>query len=82
MCASCTGNLQNRSVPMCREAGHTLVRAHDAMQLIVSRLKPAIHESLLMLKDAMTVRAGIKQRVDCTISSLGKFMEELKTKVF
>jgi len=83
VCATCTSansNTNITSLSACREAGHTLVRAQDAIALIVTKLRPIIQESISALQDAMATRADIKRRVEYTMASLEKFLDEMRTK--
>ena len=81
VCASCTSE-DNKPGPLsaCKEAGHTMVRAQDAISLIVTKLRPIIEDSILALNDAISIRKDIKRRVDVTIASLDKFLGELRQK--
>lgn len=83
VCATCTSANSNANInspSACRDAGHTLVRAQDAIALIVTKLRPIIQESISALQDAMAIRADIKRRVEYTMASLEKFLDEMRNK--
>ena len=81
MCALCTGTKQEQPLIKCKEEGHTIVPAQDAIKVILGQLHPLVKESLSTLRDTMALRSANKERVLSTLNALAKFMEELKLKV-
>ncbi|KAF2358424.1 Cyclophilin-type peptidyl-prolyl cis-trans isomerase domain [Trinorchestia longiramus] len=81
VCASCTGTQQDQPLSKCRQEGHTLLATEEAVRLMVGQLRPNVDRILTVLREMMKLRCTIKERVESTLQSLAKFMEELKTKL-
>lgn len=81
VCASCTGTQHDQPIVKCKQEGHTLIKAEEAKNLMLNQLRPNIERTLLHLREVMKMRANTKERVESTLQSLAKFVEELKNKV-
>ena len=65
----------------CLKHHHDIVSETEAQMKLHPKLKGLMSSCFTDLRNAMTMRAAIKERMESTIHSLHRFADELKRKV-
>ncbi|XP_071542097.1 uncharacterized protein [Panulirus ornatus] len=66
---------------LCSNQGHQLIPEDQARDILRSHLQTSQDLTLKQLRRSMTMRATIKERLERTVLSVEKFLEELRRKV-
>ncbi|XP_066937965.1 uncharacterized protein [Macrobrachium rosenbergii] len=66
---------------MCSSQGHQLIPEDQARDLLSSQLQTTRDLTLKQLRHAMSMRASMKERLERTVHSVEKFVDELRRKV-
>lgn len=78
VCCSCPKIAASES---CSSSGHQLIPEDQARDIIRRNLQTSLEVTLKKLRQTMTLRATMKERLERTVLSVEKFLEELKRKV-
>lgn len=66
---------------MCSREGHQLIPEDQARDILRVHLQTSQDLTLKNLRQTMTMRAAMKERLERTVLSVEKFLEELRRKV-
>ncbi|KAK3863157.1 hypothetical protein Pcinc_031034 [Petrolisthes cinctipes] len=78
VCCTCP---KMTAVEYCSSQGHQLIPEGQARGILQGHLQSAQEMTLKQLRQAMTMRATMKERLERTLQSVEKFLEELRRKV-
>ena len=78
VCCSCP---KIPAAESCGSNGHQLIPEDQARDIIQRDLQASLEITLKKLRQTMTLRATMKERLERTVLSVEKFLEELKRKV-
>ncbi|XP_069175241.1 uncharacterized protein [Procambarus clarkii] len=78
ICCTCLKIVSN---DMCSNQGHQLIPEDQAKDILRGHLQTSQDLTLKQLRQTMTMRATMKERLERTVLSVEKFLEELRRKV-
>ncbi|MPC80479.1 hypothetical protein E2C01_075059 [Portunus trituberculatus] len=78
VCCSCP---KIPAAESCNSNGHHLIAEDQARDIFRTDLKTSLEVTLKKLRQTMTLRATMKERLERTVLSVEKFLDELRQKV-